>query len=89
VDHPSGFWANPDQKTPRGHSKSVPACGALCASMPGCRAFEVYDPGCRTEPIAQGGSACYTFSHGLGLPFHHDSRGLIRTCVRKESVREN
>ncbi len=34
-----------------------------------------------TEPITAGGSACYTFSNGLGQ-FTRDLRGLIRTCVR-------
>ena len=82
VNHSSGYWSEPDQKAPGGHSKSVDACGAYCASKVGCTAFEVYDPEQVTEPSSKGGSACYTFSNGL-KNFVSDSRGLIRTCVKK------
>jgi hypothetical protein len=82
TNHSSGYWADPDQKTAAGHSKSVAECGSYCAAKPGCTAFEVYDPGQVTEPSSKGGSACYTFSNGL-KNFLPDSRGLIRTCVKK------
>lgn len=39
--HSSGYWAEPDQKGPAGHSKSVVACGKYCLSKTGCTAFEV------------------------------------------------
>ena len=81
--HASGYWQNPDQRQPTGHSMNITACAALCQARPGCSAFEVYDPWCSTEPASGGGSACYTFSKGLGLPFHPDDRGLIQTCVKK------
>ena len=60
---------------------TVAACGALCEAKAGCVAFEVYDPHCLTKPE----DTCYTFSHGLRQPFTHDMRGLVQTCVRKNS----
>ena len=84
TQHASGFWSDPDQKASTGHGKSVPDCGALCTATPSCLAFEVYDPYHTTEPVSQGGSACYTFSHGL-VGFHADNRGLIRTCMEKSA----
>ena len=86
ASHASGYWANADEKTPTGHSKNVSECGAFCLSKTGCAGYEVYDPWCVTEPSSRGGSACYTFSNGLGLPFTADNRGLIRTCVKKTTV---
>jgi len=80
-EHASGYWSKPDQKGSTGHNNSVAGCGAACAAKQGCEAFEVYDPELVTEPMAAGGSACYTFSDGLGQ-FTRDMRGLVRTCVR-------
>ena len=82
AEHNSGYWADPDQKTSTGHSKTIAECGAYCAESSGCRAFEVFDPSCVQEQVASGGSACYTFSSGPLAGFHPDNRGLIRTCVK-------
>ena len=79
--HASGYWADADQKKPRGHSWTVAQCAAYCTTLKHCMAFEVYDPNQVTEPSTEGGSACYTFSNGLGS-FVADKRGLIRTCVK-------
>ncbi len=87
IEHPSGYWSNPDQKSATNTNVTVTTCGAMCKTHLGCVGFEVYDPDFVTEPPSGTGSCCYTYTHGkLELPFISDARGLIRTCVAKQRV---
>jgi hypothetical protein len=77
-NHSSGYWKAPDAEA---DGTTIEACGAKCTAMGlACKGFEVYDTWSVTKQMQGGG--CYTYSHGLQLPFTADARGLVRTCVR-------